>query len=439
MQLKDTTRILMLISLVVLMLVISGQKLGLPVDAQESNSIRVFGFVNKPRTFTYEELLSFPMVSEVARLRCVAGTPDVTYDWTGIPLFYLLTLVEVRPEAVKIVTRGSGSFESDLWIKDALLPTTILALRANGTSLPELNGVRGLFRLAVPNKWGYKWVADIYEIEVTDNPDYLGTYEGAGVQSWTDEGDIPNSGPLPELTPPLQTLSLAVGNRTFEASAFTNASLTIFDFSSTLKEIQAGANVSTGTTGFVDFVIPQSMLDGPYHVFIDGNAVVESAYVNMTDVSFVYLVIPEGFHVVNLFGSEFTGVFPEIRVEFNDTVYLGDKAVFDAGESSDIGVIVLYLWSFGDGANAVGAVVEHSYSKVGTYDVELTEVNNNGYNSSMVFRVNVVQRPEYIPLALAVFLGGALGLSILLLIVLLLTREKKTAMKQSQRQQNSAL
>jgi hypothetical protein len=102
-------------------------------------------------------------------------------------------------------------------------------------------------------------------------------------------------------------------------------------------------------------------------------------------------------------------------------------------------VIVLYLWSFGDGANAVGAVVEHSYSKVGTYDVELTEVNNNGYNSSMVFRVNVVQRPEYIPLALAVFLGGALGLSILLLIVLLLTREKKTAMKQSQRQQNSAL
>jgi len=66
------------------------------------DGIRIFGLVNRPLNLTYAELRSLPIVSEVAELKCVMGLPDVTYNWTGIPLFYLLTLAEAKPEAYKI-------------------------------------------------------------------------------------------------------------------------------------------------------------------------------------------------------------------------------------------------------------------------------------------------------------------------------------------------
>ena len=134
---------------------------------ETSDSIRIFGLVDNPLNLSYNELLSLPMVSEVATLECVAGDPIATYNWTGIPLFYLLTLVQVKPEAIKIVSRAPDDFESDLFIEDALKATTILAVAANGTLLPDFwNSPTGLFRLVVPCKWGYKWVSNNKEIEI---------------------------------------------------------------------------------------------------------------------------------------------------------------------------------------------------------------------------------------------------------------------------------
>jgi DMSO/TMAO reductase YedYZ molybdopterin-dependent catalytic subunit len=92
------------------------------VSAQQtSDTIRIDGLVNRNLTLSRAELLSFPMVSEVARLKCVMNIPDVTYNWTGIPLFHLLTLAQIKPEAYKIVTRGSGGFESDLLVEEGNL------------------------------------------------------------------------------------------------------------------------------------------------------------------------------------------------------------------------------------------------------------------------------------------------------------------------------
>src|SRR4030042_2826123 len=81
---------------------------------QVSETIRIFGLVNNPLNLTRAELASFPMASEVARLKCVMGIPDVVYNWTGIPLFHLLALARIQPEEYKIFTRALDGFESDL-------------------------------------------------------------------------------------------------------------------------------------------------------------------------------------------------------------------------------------------------------------------------------------------------------------------------------------
>jgi hypothetical protein len=239
------------------------------------------------------------MVSEVAELKCVSGSPDVTYNWTGIPLFYLLTLTQVKPEAYKVVTRASDGFSSDLLIEDALKPTTILALGANGTDLPEINGIKGLCRLVVPCKWGYKWVGNLTEIEVVDY-DYKGTYESNGQ---SDEADRPDCTVLPPITPPMQELNLAFGNTTFNVEAFTNVSINDYAFDYAQKKISLNITVPSGTVGFADFILPQTFLKGPYNVSVDTQTV-NTIETDLANQSYLYVTFPDGLHNVEITGTD---------------------------------------------------------------------------------------------------------------------------------------
>jgi DMSO/TMAO reductase YedYZ molybdopterin-dependent catalytic subunit len=395
------------------------------VDAQEaSGELRIYGAVNNPLNLTYAELLSFPMVSEVARLECVVGTPNVTYNWTGVPLFYLLTLAQIKPEAYKIATIShlGGFFSSDLLVEDALRPTTILALEANGTSLPNLtNSPTGLNRLVVPGKYGYKWVSGLDEINVTTT-DYVGTYEGAGVPSWTDEADVPDYGPPPTITPPLQAYGFLYGNRTFKVDAFTNASITAA-FNPSQKALNMNMTVLQGTSGFVDFILQQDFLKGPYNVTVDGKTItVIEGDTNTT--SYLYMAIHEGFHTASISGTESVHI-PEIVVYYQATTNVGENVTFDASNSVDIGTIVSYNWSFGDGAETTGAIVSHSYNKPGTYQVGLNVTNNDGISSFKTLTITVKLPQENTFLPLKVILAAILALLILMFAFLLITRKKE--------------
>lgn len=392
------------------------------VSAQQtSDTIRIDGLVNRNLTLSRGELLSFPMVSEVARLRCVMNIPDVTYNWTGILLFHLLTLAQIKPEAYKIVTRGSGGFESDLLVEEALQPTTILALGANGTDLPVISGLQGSFRLVVPCKWGYKWVGDVKEIEVV-NTDYKGTYESSG---WSDAGDMPDCGPLPTTTPSLETFHLPYGNRTFEVKTFTNVSINAFTFDYFRKELEANVTVPLGTTSFADFVLLQDFLKGPYNVTIDDYKI-DAVEANVIQRSYLYVSVGQGNHTVRIFGTEFFGYIPEIAVDYNGTVYVGQTVIFNASKSADYGEIVTYEWNFGDGIDGTGEVIQHSYGKEGTYEVRLNATNNEGISSFAALPV-IVERPrESIPPTVKLFLLTVLVLLILIFGILLRNRRSET-------------
>lgn len=147
--------------------------------------LQISGLVDHPVNFTYSELQSFPMISEVAYMKCEAGWTQL-YNWTGIPLFFLLNITGVKSGATEVVFYASDGFSSSLTIERAIHSTTLLALKANGTVLSHSNGYP--YRLVVPCKYGYKWVKWITKIEVIDY-DYKGTYENMG---YSDEADIPD-------------------------------------------------------------------------------------------------------------------------------------------------------------------------------------------------------------------------------------------------------
>ncbi len=69
---------------------------------------------------------------------------------------------------------------------------------------------------------------------------------------------------------------------------------------------------------------------------------------------------------------------------------LGDTIAFDATASTDPdGSIVDYAWSFGDGAEGNGALVEHTYTATGSYQVVLTVTDNAGAINTDTVMVNV--------------------------------------------------
>lgn len=210
------------------------------------------GLVDRPRNFAYSELQNSPMVSEVAPVKCIAGRTEV-YNWTGVPLFFLLSKTGIKPEAKEVVFYASDGFSSSLTLEEALHPTIILALKANGTALSDSNGAP--YRVVVPCKYGYKWVKEITEIKLVDY-DYKGTYEKAGL---SDEADIPNC-TLPKTTPAFETFNVTANSTTYDIITLTNSTIDSFCFDDLRKQVRFNIRGAAGTTGYFYVVIPKNLL-----------------------------------------------------------------------------------------------------------------------------------------------------------------------------------
>lgn len=91
---------------------------------------------------------------------------------------------------------------------------------------------------------------------------------------------------------------------------------------------------------------------------------------------------------------------------FNNSwqVETGKLVAFDGNYSVDNdGEIVSYLWDFGDGSIAKGAVVDHVYNEPGVKDVSLVVTDNLGAENNMMIRIKTIKRIVPVPL-------GSIGL-----------------------------
>ena len=129
--------------------------------------LSVDGMVARPAFFSVGELKSFPWRSQITHLACEEGWSYIA-EWKGVPLSYILNLVETLPSARYVVYR---SIQSDWWdsldMADALHPQTLLTHGMNGGELPVAFG--GPLRLRVPRQLGYKNVKYITRLTVTDS------------------------------------------------------------------------------------------------------------------------------------------------------------------------------------------------------------------------------------------------------------------------------
>jgi Sulfite oxidase and related enzymes len=144
-------------------------------------SIRVDGMVDRPGSFSVEELLSGLQSEErIYRFRCVEAWSMVV-PWNGVELADVLDKVgvqsgaryvafetAVQPDNMPGVRRRVIPFPyvEGLRLDEARHPLTLLATGIYGQPMPKQNGAP--IRLVVPWKYGFKSIKSIVRITLTD-------------------------------------------------------------------------------------------------------------------------------------------------------------------------------------------------------------------------------------------------------------------------------
>lgn len=133
---------------------------------------RVFGLVEEPLRFSWDELMQLPRTFQKCDIHCVTRWSKLDTEWTGIPWRTLLTLVKVKPEATHVMAHCEHGFTTNIGLDVLDDDDTMLAFEYGGKPLEPDHGYP--LRLLVPKKYFWKsakWLRGI-EFMAGDRPGF---------------------------------------------------------------------------------------------------------------------------------------------------------------------------------------------------------------------------------------------------------------------------
>jgi len=144
-------------------------------------SVKVSGLVDKPRTFSVEELMQLaPLEERIYRHRCVEGW-SIVVPWVGFSLSVLLK--EVVPQAKARFVAFESFYDQGqmpgaryggirfpyvegLRLDEALHPLALLCFGMYGETLPNQDGAP--VRMVLPWKYGFKSIKSLVRIKLVE-------------------------------------------------------------------------------------------------------------------------------------------------------------------------------------------------------------------------------------------------------------------------------
>ena len=140
--------------------------------------LKVTGLAAQPLSYAYGEVVGkYKGYSKLVTLDCVEGW-SVKILWEGLLVKDLLNDAGVLPAANTIIFHAYDGYTTSLPLKYVLDNNILLAYKMNGVTLPPARGYP--FQLVAEDKWGYKWIKWVTEIELSDYVNYKGYWEKAG-------------------------------------------------------------------------------------------------------------------------------------------------------------------------------------------------------------------------------------------------------------------
>jgi DMSO/TMAO reductase YedYZ molybdopterin-dependent catalytic subunit len=145
--------------------------------------LRVFGLVEEPLRFTWDDLMRLPRKTQTVDIHCVTRWSKLDTTWTGIPWRELVRLVKIKPEATHVMAHCEHDFTANVGLDVLDDDDTMLAFMYDGKPLEPEHGYP--LRLLVPKKYFWKSAKWLRGIEFMEG-DRAGFWERNGYHM---EGD----------------------------------------------------------------------------------------------------------------------------------------------------------------------------------------------------------------------------------------------------------
>ncbi|MGI8899195.1 MAG: molybdopterin-dependent oxidoreductase [Pyrinomonadaceae bacterium] len=141
----------------------------------------ITGLVERPRTYSFEDLAALAAAMQETTLRCISNQVGdglmSNASWKGVPMSTVIEAAGPKQGVVEVRLHGVDNYTDTFSIEKALEPTTLIAYQMNGEMIPQRHGFP--VRVIVPGLFGEKNVKWVTRIELVDH-DAKGFYEQQG-------------------------------------------------------------------------------------------------------------------------------------------------------------------------------------------------------------------------------------------------------------------
>jgi DMSO/TMAO reductase YedYZ molybdopterin-dependent catalytic subunit len=160
-----------------------------PMGGQEGDpspghfKLKVYGEVNDPFELDFAGLLAMPQVEQVCDVHCVTKWTMLDAHWTGVRIADLAQRAHLKPSARHVIFEAVGGYTSNVLLREALAPTSLVAHRHEGQPLARPHGAP--VRALVPDLYFWKsakWLTGI-KFTAVDEPGY---WENRGYNNHAD-------------------------------------------------------------------------------------------------------------------------------------------------------------------------------------------------------------------------------------------------------------
>jgi len=141
--------------------------------------LTVDGAVERPVTYTLDDLRALPRAEQVSDFHCVTGWVVENVRWGGVRLHDVLAEAGVRPDAKALrFVSAEVPYDDTLTLPQAFGRDVLLALDMDGEPLSHGHGYPA--RVVMPRMYGYKSVKWVTRIEARTTYTDLGYWEQNG-------------------------------------------------------------------------------------------------------------------------------------------------------------------------------------------------------------------------------------------------------------------
>ncbi len=145
--------------------------------------LRLFGLVEAPKSFTWDEFRALPSARVFADMHCVTRWSLLDNTWEGVLVSEVMKHVKIRDDVRFVLVHAEHGFTTNLPLADFLGEDCLFAWSRNGQPLPADHGWP--LRLVVPRLYAWKSAKWVRGVEFLDK-DALGFWEENGYHTHGD-------------------------------------------------------------------------------------------------------------------------------------------------------------------------------------------------------------------------------------------------------------